>query len=175
MKNVLKHTPLNFSKFDTGRIKCSCLDVSSSYLVFGANTGSLYVYERETLLFIHIITNPGAIEKIKFSPDGALLAVVTEPDHHLYIVEHNLKKRKTSKVCSFSKKIFCFVLVFVFLFLSFFSFEVLICSVVFLYRMIFFFVVFFFLLILLYFFVFLFLLFLFFFFLFSYFIRFFVK
>lgn len=32
----------------SGRVKYSCLDASGEYLVFGANTGSIYFFERKT-------------------------------------------------------------------------------------------------------------------------------
>lgn len=92
--DILQHKILNVSKFETSRIKCTCFDVTNQYILFGANTGSVYVYLRESLLFRTLATNivTGAIKLLKVSLDGSLIAIATESPNAVVIMEHNLRE-----------------------------------------------------------------------------------
>ena len=79
-----------------GRVKLSCLDCSSQYLVFGANTGSLYFYDRESLRLLSLISSKEIREPItlvKLSPLGNILAIATSK-LSVFILEHNVNNRK---------------------------------------------------------------------------------
>jgi hypothetical protein len=101
MLSLLKHQFLDsISSGLTGgsrqsRIRYTCLDASEHYLVFGANTGSLYFYERETLNFVHLITTvQEPITQLKFSPNENYLAIATLKNFDIIILEPKLQTRK---------------------------------------------------------------------------------
>lgn len=80
----------------SGRVKYSCLDISKNYILLGANTGSFYFYERETLRFITLLSLKEIREPIslvKFNYQGNLIAISTIKAT-LCILEINLNQRK---------------------------------------------------------------------------------
>ncbi|XP_055637878.1 BLOC-2 complex member HPS5 homolog [Toxorhynchites rutilus septentrionalis] len=61
---------------NTKRIKFTCFDVSEKYLIFGANSGSLYIYDRATVNFLCIIPSQlGTISQMLISGSGKQIAV----------------------------------------------------------------------------------------------------
>jgi hypothetical protein len=92
-KEILQHKVLQFSKFETGRIKCTCFDVTSQFILFGASIGSVYVYLRDTLSFKTLAASvvTGAIKLLRVSLDGSLVALATESPHAVVVLEHNLR------------------------------------------------------------------------------------
>ncbi|XP_058450067.1 BLOC-2 complex member HPS5 homolog [Malaya genurostris] len=67
---------INFPLRNTRRIKFTCFDVSEKYLVFGANSGSLYVYDRDTVSFLSIIPSQlGTISQLSISRNGKQVAI----------------------------------------------------------------------------------------------------
>jgi len=83
-------------------IRMSCTASSPQYLVLGAQTGSLYFFERNSFRFIQLcvfedLQEP--ISAIAFSPDEKLLAFATAPPHrNIYITNVPIKTRRR-KVC----------------------------------------------------------------------------
>uniref|UniRef100_A0AAG5CUD4 Hermansky-Pudlak syndrome 5 protein homolog n=1 Tax=Anopheles atroparvus TaxID=41427 RepID=A0AAG5CUD4_ANOAO len=58
------------------RIKFTCFDCSPKYFVFGANSGSLYLYDRNTTSFLAIFPSQlGAIGKVSISHNEKQIAV----------------------------------------------------------------------------------------------------
>ncbi|XP_077295508.1 WD40 repeat domain-containing protein pink [Arctopsyche grandis] len=69
---------LAFPQNCSHRIKYTCFDVSNLFLIFGATSGGLYVFNRDSCEFIQLIPNKeGAITKITISPDEKCLAFST--------------------------------------------------------------------------------------------------
>ncbi|XP_047004975.1 Hermansky-Pudlak syndrome 5 protein homolog [Schistocerca americana] len=62
----------------TQRIKYTCFTVSKSFLIFGATSGGLYVFRRESCVFLQLIPNKeGPIQHVTVSPDEQLFAFAT--------------------------------------------------------------------------------------------------
>jgi len=83
---ILQQEELTFSQFRTGRIKCCSIDVAENHLALGSSNGSIYIYDRESLRFIQLVTNPqlkGPISHLKFTNDEKFLAIVTQSDHDI--------------------------------------------------------------------------------------------
>lgn len=67
---------INLPLRNTRRIKFTCFDVSEKYLIFGANSGSLYVYDRVSVNFLSIIPSQlGTITQVLISSNGKQIAV----------------------------------------------------------------------------------------------------
>ncbi|XP_055603243.1 BLOC-2 complex member HPS5 homolog [Uranotaenia lowii] len=67
---------INLPLRNTKRIKFTCFDVSEKFLVFGANSGSLYIYDRATVNFLSIIPSQlGPISQLLISRNGKQIAV----------------------------------------------------------------------------------------------------
>src|SRR5688500_3523606 len=82
----------------TNRVKYSSLAVSTQFIVFGANTGSIYFHERESLRFLSLVSFPDAkdpITHLSFDPTGTLLAFTTSKGL-LYAIELNVNSIATS-------------------------------------------------------------------------------
>ncbi|XP_052864959.1 BLOC-2 complex member HPS5 homolog [Anopheles cruzii] len=61
---------------DNKRIKFTCFDCSPKYLVFGANSGSLYLYERSTTTFLALVPSQlGVIGKVSISHNEKQIAI----------------------------------------------------------------------------------------------------
>uniref|UniRef100_A0A8D9E1H2 Hermansky-Pudlak syndrome 5 protein homolog n=1 Tax=Cacopsylla melanoneura TaxID=428564 RepID=A0A8D9E1H2_9HEMI len=59
----------------TTRIKYTCFNVSEKYIIFGATSGSLYLFNREPCSFVQIIPNQeGAVTNVTISPNEQLIA-----------------------------------------------------------------------------------------------------
>lgn len=70
---------INLPLRNTRRIKFTCCDASSKYIIFGANSGSLYVYDRLTVNFLSIIPSQlGAISQICIARNGKQIAVANQ-------------------------------------------------------------------------------------------------
>lgn len=81
-------------------VKLTCIDSCSEYLLLGATTGSLYVFDRKTSKFIQLLSIEDIREpivKIKFSPDERFLAIATSKPN-IYVLEINVGKRLKAKV-----------------------------------------------------------------------------
>lgn len=94
----LESLSLNLSSSLTSnrsRIRYSCLDISENFLVLGANTGSLYFYERESLTFLQLLTFvQDPIVQVRFSPNERFLAIATSKNYNIIILEPNLRSKK---------------------------------------------------------------------------------
>jgi hypothetical protein len=99
----LKWEPLEFvmNKLGSGgRVRYSCLDINSTILVLGANTGSIYFFEREAARFITLVSpvdnrDPLHFIKIKsFEPSGWIQLSFCTSKNTLYIMDINLLNRK---------------------------------------------------------------------------------
>ncbi|KAG1673062.1 Hermansky-Pudlak syndrome 5 protein [Nymphon striatum] len=63
----------------TSRVKFTCFDVSRKYLVFGANSGGIYLYTRSSATFLQLIPNPdGPLNSLKISPDESRIGYSTK-------------------------------------------------------------------------------------------------
>ncbi|KAH1019309.1 hypothetical protein HUJ04_009150 [Dendroctonus ponderosae] len=59
------------------RVKLRCFDVSSTYLVFGASSGGIYIFKRNPYEFIKLIpSRDGPTKLIAISPDEHHISVV---------------------------------------------------------------------------------------------------
>ena len=77
----------------SGRVGYTCLDISPNYFVFGANTGSLYFFDRKTLRFLRLIsTVKEHITLVKWHLNENLLAVATAASE-IFVLEINLADR----------------------------------------------------------------------------------
>jgi hypothetical protein len=96
-EHLLESNNNNSSSSTTGgRVVYRSLSCSSSYVVLGANTGSLYFYERESFRFLALISCKEIrepIAKLKFGPNSTILSLTTSKNT-LFILEINLTNRK---------------------------------------------------------------------------------
>jgi hypothetical protein len=91
----------SFAAVSSSRIKLTCIDASKNYTLVGANTGSLYLFDRETARYIQLISIDGIHEPIamvKISPDEKYLALVTYKARVIVVMEFNTKMRRSEKV-----------------------------------------------------------------------------
>jgi WD40 repeat protein len=95
---LLESISLNLSSLHNpsrSRIRYSCLDASENFLVLGANTGSLYFYERDTLAFLQLLTLiQEPIVQVKFSPNERFVAIATSKNYNIVVIEPNLRSKK---------------------------------------------------------------------------------
>lgn len=62
----------------TSRIKYTCFNVSSNFLIFGATSGGLYIFRREPCIFLQLLPNKeGSVIQVSISPDEKLIAFAT--------------------------------------------------------------------------------------------------
>lgn len=79
-------------------IRLSSAASSPHFLVLGANTGSLYFFDRPSLRFLQLavfedLQEP--ISHVSFSPDEKMLAFATaHPHRHIYITQVPIKARR---------------------------------------------------------------------------------
>lgn len=74
------------------RVKYTCFDVSRRYIIFGSSSGGIYVFLRENLQYLKIITNKdGPVSQVALAPDDSILAFATSRGHVL-VVEHNAER-----------------------------------------------------------------------------------
>ena len=72
--NPLLYKPIN----STQRIKYTCFNTSSSYIVLGSTSGSIYLFSRKPCSFIQLIPlSEGAVSRILISPDEKTIALTT--------------------------------------------------------------------------------------------------
>lgn len=56
-------------------LQYTCFNVSDKYIIFGATSGSLYLFNREPCSFLQIIPNQeGAVSNVTISPNEQLIA-----------------------------------------------------------------------------------------------------
>jgi len=78
------------------RVRYTALDASRTLLVFGANTGSLYVFNRASLELIRLVSSAeirGAVVRIAISPIDESLVAVATAQHLLVILQLNIHER----------------------------------------------------------------------------------
>ncbi|XP_075544746.1 WD40 repeat domain-containing protein pink isoform X2 [Dermacentor variabilis] len=74
------------------RVKYACFDASKRYLAFGATTGDVFMFHRDTTAYITTITNKeGAVSQVALAPDDFVLGVATSRGH-VVVLEHNARK-----------------------------------------------------------------------------------
>ncbi|GJQ77281.1 p [Trypoxylus dichotomus] len=62
----------------TQRIRFTCFDLSVNYIVFGATSGGIYIFNREPCKFIKLIPNKeGSVTNVVISPDQKNIALST--------------------------------------------------------------------------------------------------
>lgn len=72
--NSILYRPIN----STQRIKYTCFDASSSYIILGLTSGSVYVFSREPCSFLQIIPlSEGVVSRVAISPDEKTVALAT--------------------------------------------------------------------------------------------------
>lgn len=68
-------SPVSIPLRSTNRIKYTCFNVSSNFLIFGASSGGLYVFRRDPCSFLQLLPNQeGSIVHVAISPDEKLFA-----------------------------------------------------------------------------------------------------
>jgi WD40 repeat protein len=78
------------------RVRYTTFDASRTLLVFGANTGSLYVFNRSTLELIRLISLAeirSAVTRIAISPIDENMVAVVSGQRIVHIVQLNLNER----------------------------------------------------------------------------------
>lgn len=74
------------------RVKYACFDASKRYLAFGATSGDVFMFYRDTAAFISTITNKeGAVSQVALAPDDFVLGIATSRGH-IIVVEHNARR-----------------------------------------------------------------------------------
>ncbi|XP_055856281.1 BLOC-2 complex member HPS5 homolog [Episyrphus balteatus] len=69
------HEPLKHSN----RIKYTCFDISENYIIFGATSGSLYLFNRRVCKFLHLIPNKhGPVTHLEISSGEKYVAFSTK-------------------------------------------------------------------------------------------------
>ncbi|XP_072747742.1 uncharacterized protein Pink [Anoplolepis gracilipes] len=72
--NTILYRPIN----STQRIKYTCFNASSSYIILGSTSGSVYVFSREPCSFLQIIPlSEGVVSRVAISPDEKNVALAT--------------------------------------------------------------------------------------------------
>lgn len=72
--NPLLYKPIN----STQRIKYTCFNVSSNYILLGSTSGSIYLFSRKPCSFIQLIPlSEGIVSRILISPDEKTIALTT--------------------------------------------------------------------------------------------------
>ncbi|XP_011175660.1 Hermansky-Pudlak syndrome 5 protein homolog [Solenopsis invicta] len=72
--NSILYKPIN----STQRIKYTCFNASSSYIVLGSTSGSVYLFSREPCSFLQIIPlSEGVVSRVAISPDEKTVALAT--------------------------------------------------------------------------------------------------
>ncbi|XP_072033287.1 LOW QUALITY PROTEIN: uncharacterized protein [Amphiura filiformis] len=62
----------------SARIKYTSIGVSRRYIALGASTGGLYIFHRESLKYLQVLTNKeGAVTKVAFAPDDNIVGFAT--------------------------------------------------------------------------------------------------
>lgn len=60
-------------------LQYTCYDSSENFIVCGANSGSLYIFQREPIKFLRLIpTSNGIISHVSISPRESYIALTTE-------------------------------------------------------------------------------------------------
>ncbi|KAL3224480.1 hypothetical protein MRX96_026591 [Rhipicephalus microplus] len=74
------------------RVKYACFDASKRYLAFGATTGDVFMFHRDTTAYITTITNKeGAVSQVALAPDDFVLGIATSRGH-VVVLEHNARR-----------------------------------------------------------------------------------
>lgn len=74
------------------RVKYACFDASKRYLAFGATTGDVFMFHRDTTAYITTITNKeGAVSQVALAPDDFVLGIATSRGH-VVVMEHNARR-----------------------------------------------------------------------------------
>lgn len=72
--NSLLYQPIN----STQRIKYTCFNTSSNYIVLGSTSGSIYLFSRKPCSFLQLIPlSEGAVTRLLISPDEKTIALAT--------------------------------------------------------------------------------------------------
>lgn len=74
------------------RVKYVCFDASKQYLAFGATSGDVFMFHRDTTAYITTITNKeGAVSQVALAPDDYVLGIATSRGH-VVVLEHNARR-----------------------------------------------------------------------------------
>ncbi|XP_076646519.1 WD40 repeat domain-containing protein pink [Halictus rubicundus] len=72
--NSLLYKPIN----STQRIKYTCFNASSNYIILGSTSGSIYLFSRKPCSFLQLIPlSEGAVSRVLISPDEKTIALAT--------------------------------------------------------------------------------------------------
>ncbi|XP_076294239.1 WD40 repeat domain-containing protein pink [Lasioglossum baleicum] len=72
--NSLLYKPIN----STQRIKYTCFNTSSNYIILGSTSGSIYLFSRKPCSFLQLIPlSEGAVSRVLISPDERTIALAT--------------------------------------------------------------------------------------------------
>lgn len=74
------------------RVKYVCFDASKRYLAFGATSGDVFMFHRDSTAYITTITNKeGAVSQVALAPDDYVLGIATSRGH-VVVLEHNARR-----------------------------------------------------------------------------------
>lgn len=74
------------------RVKYVCFDASKRYLAFGATSGDVFMFHRDTTAYITTITNKeGSVSQVALAPDDYVLGIATSRGH-VVVLEHNARR-----------------------------------------------------------------------------------
>ncbi|XP_071452599.1 BLOC-2 complex member HPS5 [Hetaerina americana] len=83
-------SPLSSPVKSSQRIKYTCFDASQRFVVLGATSGGIYIFQRKPCLFLQLIPNTeGAITKVSVSPNESMFAFSTVKGF-VFLVDHNI-------------------------------------------------------------------------------------
>ncbi|XP_071954746.1 uncharacterized protein [Antedon mediterranea] len=78
----------------TERIKYTCVALSKRFIAFGATSGGLYIFQRDTHKYLQVIVNKeGSVTHVKFAPDDNLVGLSTN-NGYIVIWQLNVVNRK---------------------------------------------------------------------------------
>lgn len=84
----------------SSRIKYTAISASTNYLVCGANTGSLYVFNREGTEMLRLISNselPDPVHLLSFNPSDEDILAIASTKNIIYLLKLNLSDRNTKE------------------------------------------------------------------------------
>ncbi|KAG8221881.1 hypothetical protein J437_LFUL003257 [Ladona fulva] len=88
-------SPLSSPLKSSQRIKFTCFDASQNFIVIGATSGGIYVYQRKPCVFLQLIPNTeGAVTRVSISPNENMIAFATVKGI-VFLIDHNIGQNTT--------------------------------------------------------------------------------
>ncbi|XP_046394934.1 Hermansky-Pudlak syndrome 5 protein homolog [Ischnura elegans] len=83
-------SPLSSPVKSSQRIKYTCFDASQRFIVLGATSGGIYIFQRKPCIFLQLIPNTeGAVTQVSVSPNESMFAFSTVKGF-VFLVDHNV-------------------------------------------------------------------------------------